>query len=50
LIEKKQLLPTVYDGKYKGLESVAVAMKDLSARKVWGKAVVSIDVPPMPRL
>ena len=35
--------PTVYNGKYLGLENVVTAMKDLGERKVWGKAVVSLD-------
>jgi NADPH2:quinone reductase len=37
------LKPTVFHGEYRGLESVVVAMKDLSARRVWGKAVVLMD-------
>jgi len=39
---KGLLKPTVFDREYKGLESVVHAMSDLSARKVWGKAVISI--------
>lgn len=41
--ESGLLKPTVYDRQYKGLESVKAAMKDLQARKVWGKAVVLLD-------
>lgn len=41
--ESGLLKPTVYDRQYKGLESVKTAMKDLQARKVWGKAVVFLD-------
>jgi NADPH2:quinone reductase len=41
--EKGLLKPTIFDQEYKGLENVVPAMKDLSARKVWGKAVVMID-------
>ena len=37
------LKPTVFNGEYKGLDSVVTAMKDLSARKVWGKAVILMD-------
>jgi NADPH2:quinone reductase len=38
--EKDLLKPTIFDRAYKGLESVVPAMKDLSSRKVWGKAVI----------
>jgi NADPH2:quinone reductase len=37
------LRPTVFDRNYRGLESVVNAMKDLQARKVWGKAVVLLE-------
>jgi NADPH:quinone reductase len=37
------LKPTVFEREYKGLEDVVIAMKDLSKRKVWGKAVVRLD-------
>ena len=43
LWENGLLEPTIFDREYKGLDSVVVAMKDLSARKVWGKAVVLLD-------
>jgi NADPH2:quinone reductase len=43
LIEKELLRPTVFETEYKGLESVVTAMKDLAARKVWGKAVVLVE-------
>jgi hypothetical protein len=36
--EKGLLKPAVFEKEYKGLESVVTTMKDLSARKVWGKA------------
>ena len=37
------LKPTVFRTEYKGLESVVDAMKDLSTRKVWGKAVILME-------
>lgn len=40
LWESGKLRPTVFERKYQGLESAVQAMKDLEARKVWGKAVV----------
>ena len=42
MIEKGLLKPTVFEKEYRGLESVVTAMKDLAARKVWGKAVVLV--------
>lgn len=36
--------PAVFDKEYNGLESVVTAMKDLSERKVWSKAVVRLEV------
>jgi len=41
--EKGLVKPTVFDREYRGLESVVDAMKDLSARKVWGKAIVLLE-------
>ncbi|KAB5566962.1 quinone oxidoreductase [Coniochaeta sp. 2T2.1] len=43
LIEEGKIRPVVYDEVYKGLESVPRALKDLEERKVWGKAVVTVD-------
>jgi NADPH2:quinone reductase len=43
LIEKGLLKPTIFEKEYRGLESVATAMQDVAARKVWGKAVILID-------
>lgn len=42
LWESGLLKPTVYDQKYRGLESVKRAMRDLHSRTVWGKAVVLV--------
>lgn len=50
LWERGLLKPTVFDREYKGLEGVVPAMKDLASRKVWGKAVVTLNNDPMPRL
>jgi len=41
--ENGLLKPTVFEREYKGLEDVVIAMKDLSKRKVWGKAVIRLD-------
>jgi len=41
--EKGLLKPTIFDREYKGLQSVVPAMKDLNARKVWGKAVILLE-------
>jgi NADPH2:quinone reductase len=41
--ENGLLKPAVFDNQYLGLESVVPALKDLSGRKVWGKAVVFIE-------
>lgn len=41
--EKGLLKPMLFDREYRGLESVVSAMKDLSQRKVWGKAVVLVE-------
>ena len=43
LWESGKLRPTVYDEEYRGLDSVVRAMKDLEARRVWGKAVIVMD-------
>lgn len=41
--ESGKLRPTVYDKEYRGLDSVVCAMKDLEARRVWGKAVIVME-------
>ncbi|KAF6804105.1 NAD-binding rossmann-fold containing protein [Colletotrichum sojae] len=43
LIESGRVRPVVYEPDYNGLESVKQALKDMVARKIWGKAVVSIN-------
>ncbi|TVY68837.1 Quinone oxidoreductase-like protein, partial [Lachnellula suecica] len=43
MIEKGLLKPAVFEKEYVGLESVVTAMKDLSSRKVWGKAVIRLE-------
>lgn len=42
MLEGGLVKPTVYARSFNGLESVPSAMKDLAARKVWGKAVISV--------
>ncbi|KFY33576.1 hypothetical protein V494_07495 [Pseudogymnoascus sp. VKM F-4513 (FW-928)] len=43
MITKGDIKPTVYDGDFKGLESVPHAMQEMADRKVWGKAVINLD-------
>ncbi|KAK0113611.1 hypothetical protein ONS95_013856 [Cadophora gregata] len=50
LWESGKLNPTIYNEEYQGLESVVRAMKDLEARKVWGKAVVVMGQEDRPKL
>lgn len=50
LLEKGVLKPTTYDYEYRGLSDVVLAMRDLSSRNVWGKAVVSLESNSKPRL
>ncbi|KAI9762789.1 MAG: hypothetical protein M4579_000141 [Chaenotheca gracillima] len=42
LLEKGFVKPTVFDKSYRGLDDVPIALRDLAARKVWGKAVVRV--------
>lgn len=39
-----KIKPTVFEKEYAGLESVVPAMHDLASRKVWGKAVIHLEV------
>ncbi|KAH8650520.1 zeta-crystallin [Tricladium varicosporioides] len=48
--EKGLLKPAVFDQEFRGLESVVPAMKALSERKVWGKAVIRVNGGERPRL
>lgn len=50
LWESGKLRPTVYDEEYRGLDSVVRAMKDLEARRVWGKAVIVMEHEERPKL
>ncbi|KAH8816496.1 quinone oxidoreductase [Xylogone sp. PMI_703] len=43
MLDRGLVMPTVFDKKYRGLESVVAAMRDLSERRVWGKAVISLE-------
>lgn len=45
MIEEGHIQPTVYEKKYQGLNSIVSAMHDLASRKVWGKAVISLEEP-----
>ncbi|SNX81346.1 related to quinone reductase [Melanopsichium pennsylvanicum] len=46
MFKTKQVIPTVFDHIYEGLESVPEGLKDLADRKTWGKAVVRIRADP----
>ena len=48
MLEKGLLKPTVFDTEYNGLDNVVRALEDLSARRVWGKAVIRI-APEVPK-
>ena len=41
-----KIRPVVYKRLYQGLESVPEALKDISSRKVWGKAVIRVSQEP----
>lgn len=43
LIDAGKIKPVVFDEKYMGLQSVSRALKDITSRKVWGKAVIRVD-------
>ncbi|OBT63080.1 hypothetical protein VE03_07451 [Pseudogymnoascus sp. 23342-1-I1] len=43
MIAKGEIKPTVYDGAFNGLESIPRAMQAMADRKVWGKAVITLD-------
>ncbi len=42
MIHEGLIRPCVYEQVYKGLSAVPKAFNDLAARKIWGKAVVTI--------
>ncbi|KAI1927927.1 hypothetical protein LOZ58_005962 [Ophidiomyces ophidiicola] len=43
MLDSGAVKPVVYTKKYYGLESVRVAMEDLQARKIYGKAIIYIQ-------
>lgn len=43
MIARGEIKPTVYDRDFKGLESIPRAMKEMADRKVWGKAVITLE-------
>ncbi|KFY79337.1 hypothetical protein V499_01671 [Pseudogymnoascus sp. VKM F-103] len=43
MIANGDVKPTVYDGDFKGLGSIPRAMQEMADRKVWGKAVITLD-------
>lgn len=44
LIRRKAIRPVVYPQQYKGLRSVPVAMQAMLDRKIYGKAVIEVDL------
>ncbi|SPO19639.1 related to quinone reductase [Ustilago trichophora] len=46
MFKTKQIVPTVFEHIYEGLDSVPQGLKDLADRKTWGKAVVRIRADP----
>jgi NADPH2:quinone reductase len=44
MMESRKLKAILY-GKYKGLDDVGRALGDLAARKVYGKIVITVEVP-----
>lgn len=43
MIASGAIKPTVYDGEFRGLENIPRAMCEMADRKVWGKAVITVD-------
>jgi NADPH2:quinone reductase len=43
-------MPVVFDKEYKGLEGVVEALEDMEARKVWGRAVVTLEREAKPKI
>ncbi|KAK1725491.1 zeta-crystallin [Colletotrichum acutatum] len=43
LMETDKIRPVIYHAEYPGLEHVPRALKDMASRKIWGKAVVTLD-------
>ncbi|OHF04650.1 zeta-crystallin [Colletotrichum orchidophilum] len=43
LIETETIRPVVYHSEYPGLKHVPRALKDMTNRKIWGKAVITLD-------
>jgi len=42
MIHEGLISPCAYEYMYKGLSNVPNALNDFAARKIWGKAVISI--------
>jgi NADPH:quinone reductase len=45
-VEEGTIRPAVYPKAYTGLESVGTALTDLAARKIWGKAIITVCAEP----
>ncbi|KAM0335567.1 hypothetical protein ACHAQA_000615 [Verticillium albo-atrum] len=43
LIDQGPIVPVVYDTVYSGLDSVPQALQDMVDRKVWGKAIITVN-------
>ncbi|KAI9815985.1 MAG: hypothetical protein M1827_001977 [Pycnora praestabilis] len=46
MLDHGLIKPVIYEKRYQGLEDVPRALEDLTARKVWGKAVIHIATTP----
>lgn len=42
LVESGKIKPVIYEKRYEGLETVAMALGDLERHQVWGRAVLRI--------
>ncbi|KAJ0306396.1 hypothetical protein COL5a_003613 [Colletotrichum fioriniae] len=43
LMDTDKIRPVIYHAEYAGLEHVSRALKDMASRKIWGKAVITLD-------
>jgi NADPH2:quinone reductase len=50
MVELGAIKPVVYNKEYKGLDKVIEALEDMEARKVWGRAVVTLETATKPKI
>jgi NADPH2:quinone reductase len=43
MVAQGAIQPVIYKTPYQGLDSIVKALEDLEARKVWGRAVVTLS-------